>query len=45
MGSGEWQTIRELASEALKAFGWPLDDPPKRDHEFVSGGRVKSIPT
>jgi len=26
-----------LASEALKAFGWPVDDPPRRDHEFVQG--------
>lgn len=36
--SAEWQRIRELASGALKAFGWPLDDPPRRDHEFVPGG-------
>lgn len=36
--SAEWQGIRELASNALKAFGWPLDDPPRRDHEFVPGG-------
>jgi hypothetical protein len=31
--SEEWRRIRELASEALKAFGWPVDDPPRRDHE------------
>jgi hypothetical protein len=36
--SSEWRRIRELAAEALKAFGWPLDDPPRRDHEFVQGG-------
>ena len=35
--SVEWQGIRALASDALKAFGWPLDDPPRRDHEFVPG--------
>jgi hypothetical protein len=35
--SQEWRRIRELASEALKAFGWPVDDPPRRDHEFVQG--------
>jgi hypothetical protein len=35
--STEWQKIRELVSETLKAFGWPLDDPPRRDHEFVQG--------
>jgi hypothetical protein len=28
--STEWQKIRELVSETLKAFGWPLDDPPRR---------------
>jgi len=39
--SSEWQRIRELAAEALKAFGWPLDDPPRRDHEFVPGGPHK----
>lgn len=35
--SSEWRRIRELASDALKSFGWPLDDPPKRDQEFVRG--------
>ena len=34
--SREWQQIRQLAAEALKAFGWPLDEPPRRDHEFVA---------
>lgn len=34
--SGEWRKIREPASDALRAFGWPLNDPPRRDHEFVS---------
>jgi hypothetical protein len=33
--SAEWRRIRELASDALKAFGWPLGDPPRRDREFV----------
>lgn len=41
MNSGEWRTIRELASVALKAFGWPLDEPPRRDHEFVPAGPRK----
>lgn len=36
--SGEWRRIRELASDALKAFDRPLVDPPRRDHEFVPGG-------
>jgi len=35
--SQEWRRIRELASEALKAFGWPVDDPPRGDHEFAQG--------
>ena len=35
--SVEWQRIRELSADALKAFGWPLDDPPRHDHEFVPG--------
>jgi len=33
--SHEWQQIRQLAAEALKAFGWPLDEPPRLDDEFV----------
>jgi hypothetical protein len=37
--SSEWRGIRELAAASLEAFGWPLDDPPRRDHEFVPGGR------
>jgi hypothetical protein len=41
--SSEWQTIRQLASDALKAFGWPLDDPPRRDHEFVPTGPSKKL--
>ncbi len=39
--SSEWQKIRELAAESLKAFGWPLNDPPRRDHEFVPGESSK----
>jgi hypothetical protein len=39
--SSEWRRIRELAAASLKAFGWPLDDPPRRDHEFVPGGPSK----
>jgi hypothetical protein len=35
--SAECQHIRYLAVKALEAFGWPLDDPPRRDHEFVPG--------
>ena len=37
INSEEWRRIRQLASDALRAFGWQPDDPPKRDHEFVSG--------
>jgi hypothetical protein len=40
--SGEWRKIRELAAGSLKAFGWPLDDPPRRDDEFVPGGPRKN---
>ena len=36
-----WRRIRELASDALKAFGWPLIDPPRHDDEFVPGGSSK----
>jgi hypothetical protein len=35
--SKEWQQIRQLAAQALEAFGWPPDNPPSRDHEFVKG--------
>jgi hypothetical protein len=35
--SREWRQIRRLAAQALQEFGWPLDDPPRRDHEFVPG--------
>ena len=35
--SPEWRQIRQLAAEALKAFGWPLDNAPRRNHEFVPG--------
>ena len=41
--SGEWRKIRELAAGSLKAFGWPLDDPPRRDDEFVPGGSRKNL--
>jgi hypothetical protein len=36
--SAEWQRIRGLTSGASKAFGWPPDEPPRRDHEFMPGG-------
>ena len=35
--SPQWQQIRQLAAEALKAFGWPLEIPHRRDDEFVPG--------
>jgi hypothetical protein len=31
----EWQNARQLAARALKAFGWPPGEPPRRDYEFV----------
>jgi hypothetical protein len=37
--SEEWQKLRELASHALRAFDWPRDNPPRRDHEFVPGSQ------
>ena len=33
--SREWKDVRHLASDALKAFGWPLDEPPESDDSFV----------
>jgi hypothetical protein len=35
--SPEWREIGQLARDALRAFGWPLDEPPRRDNEFVPG--------
>jgi hypothetical protein len=35
--SPDWRETRRLAGEALKAFGWPRDEPPRRDNEFVPG--------
>ncbi len=35
LGSTEWQDLRELAREALRSFGWPLEAPPKGKHRFV----------
>lgn len=33
--SPAWQQVRLLAAEALKAFDWPIEDPPSHNHEFV----------
>ena len=35
LGSPEWQDLRELAREALRSFGWPLEAPPKGKHRFI----------
>ena len=35
LGSTEWQDLRELAREALRSFGWPLEAPPKGRHRFI----------
>ena len=35
LGSTEWQDFRELAREALRSFGWPLEAPPKGRHRFI----------
>lgn len=35
LGSTEWQDLRELAREALRSFGWPLEAPPKGKHRFI----------
>ncbi len=31
----EWQEIRQLATDALAAFGWAIERPPSYTHEFV----------
>ena len=35
LGSTEWEEFRELAREALRSFGWPLEAPPKGKHKFI----------
>jgi hypothetical protein len=35
--AAEWQAIRGLAAQALKAFGWTIETPPSYAHEFVPG--------
>jgi hypothetical protein len=40
LNSPEWENVRSLAAETLKAFGWPSGDPPRRDHEFVPDKRT-----
>jgi hypothetical protein len=37
MNSPEWRDVRLLAADALKAFGWPLDEPPGSDNEYIRG--------
>ena len=32
-----WQELREMSSQALKAFDWPLVTPPSYAHEYVRG--------
>jgi hypothetical protein len=38
VNSREWRDVRLLAAETLKAFGWPLDEPPRSDDEFIRAG-------
>jgi hypothetical protein len=35
MNSREWQDVRLLAADALKAFGWPLEEPPASGDAFI----------
>jgi len=35
MNSQEWRDVRLLAADALKALGWPLDEPPDSDDAFI----------
>jgi hypothetical protein len=35
MNSRDWRHVRASASEALKAFGWPLDEPPASGDAFI----------
>jgi hypothetical protein len=35
--SPEWQRVRQLAADALRAFNWPTEVPPRQDDEFVPG--------
>jgi hypothetical protein len=33
--SAQWESIRKLAAQALRTFGWPTDVPPSYAHEYV----------
>lgn len=35
----EWEAIRNLSKMALKAFGWPVEQPPSYGHEYIPGAR------
>jgi hypothetical protein len=35
MNSREWRDVRLLAADALKAFGWPLEEPPASGDAFI----------
>ncbi len=35
MNSREWRDLRLLAADALKAFGWPFDEPPESGDAFT----------
>jgi hypothetical protein len=35
--SPEWHRVRRLAADALRAFNWPSEVPPRRDDKFVPG--------
>ena len=43
--SGEWRKIRELASDALRAFGWPLSDRKDATMSSFQARRVANLPT
>ena len=31
----EWASVRDLAAQALTAFGWEVEVPPSHEHEYV----------
>jgi hypothetical protein len=38
--SDQWASVREVAGEALRAFGWPIEPPPPSDDVYVPGRAV-----
>jgi hypothetical protein len=39
--SPEWENVRRIAADVLKAFGWPAEGPPSHAHEYISADQVR----